>query len=236
MQTQKLAQERPYIGFCLLQPTCENWSCQQSIAAQHLQTELLPAPLMTCWPIWNNLGGTERTQPLPSPLLNPLYQTRVRSCPLTPFPRAGAHQSVPSVPSHTPARAAAKLGLPKPLVPFKAPWHRHLAYCGQKAHLFPPQEKTHPPPSPNSSSLMLGREHPLGSSSPSAGSSDGKLSRPHFGMQPSFWGAEMAPAAVWAGERGLQGAPATSKLLQPPRSESSLKSCLEMIVVHKMFQ
>lgn len=64
-QSQNLAQKRPYIGFCLLHATCEGWSRQQSITAQHLQTKLLPATLITCWPLWDNLGGTERTQPLP---------------------------------------------------------------------------------------------------------------------------------------------------------------------------
>ena len=83
----------PYIGFCLLHPTCEGWSCQQSITAQHLQTELLPAPLMTCWPLWDNFGG-DRKDPAPTTLLlHPRYQTRGRSCSLTPSPRVGAHRS-----------------------------------------------------------------------------------------------------------------------------------------------
>lgn len=55
-------------------------------------------------------------------------------------------------------------------------------------------------------------------------------------MQTGFWGPETAPAAGWAGEWGLQEVSVTRKLLQPPRSESGLKNCLEMIAVHKVFQ
>lgn len=132
--------------------------CRPS-SCQHLSDSLAPL---------GQFRGTERTQPL----LHLRYQT---SCSLTP-PQGRCSPIAPPAP-RTPLQEP-RQSSPNSLRPSRL-------YRGQKAHLFPPHEQRCPSALLTVAPRCRAAEHPLVSSSPSAGS--------------SFRGAETASAAGWAG-------------------------------------
>ena len=169
-------------------------------SAQRHSTALADrAPASTSrWPLWDKSGGTERSQPVPPGSCTHSTKPGRGAAPLLRHPGLVLTDHT-SIPLHTLARAAAKLGLPKPLAASKAPRHRRLAYHGQQAHPFPPKEQPRPPPLLAAAPWCQAAEHPSSRSSPGKGSADSEPSQPCFGAQPGFRGAETAPAAGWAG-------------------------------------